>query len=179
MGTTVISGSARMRVVKTGTGTGTAIADSLRDRYAPFRPAYHASYHLAGTVRAHGERARAQAVAGILSLCCGACCGTDAGTAADGGVGHFIAGRTAHGEETGDRQTLNLHHGPGIDGCPLYGQDRYAALGGCRPVGGLSAVDVAKEAADMILRDQDLHVLHDSVLEGRRTFGNIMKYILM
>jgi Mg2+-importing ATPase len=31
----------------------------------------------------------------------------------------------------------------------------------------------------MILRDQDLHVLHDSVLEGRRTFGNIMKYILM
>ena len=42
-----------------------------------------------------------------------------------------------------------------------------------------SAVDVAKEAADMILLDQDLHVLHDGVLEGRRTFGNIMKYIMM
>lgn len=42
-----------------------------------------------------------------------------------------------------------------------------------------SAVDVAKEAADMILMDQDLHVLHDGVLEGRRTFGNIMKYIMM
>ncbi|MEI6414803.1 MAG: magnesium-translocating P-type ATPase [Pseudomonadota bacterium] len=42
-----------------------------------------------------------------------------------------------------------------------------------------SGVDVAKEAADMILLDQDLHVLHDGVLEGRRTFGNIMKYIMM
>ncbi len=42
-----------------------------------------------------------------------------------------------------------------------------------------TAVDVAKEAADMILLDHDLHVLHDGVLEGRRTFGNIMKYIMM
>ena len=42
-----------------------------------------------------------------------------------------------------------------------------------------SAVDVAKEAADMILLDQDLKVLYDGVLEGRRTFGNIMKYIMM
>ncbi|HYP69048.1 MAG TPA: magnesium-translocating P-type ATPase [Thiobacillaceae bacterium] len=42
-----------------------------------------------------------------------------------------------------------------------------------------SAVDVAKEAADMILLRHDLHVLHAGVLEGRRTFGNIMKYILM
>lgn len=42
-----------------------------------------------------------------------------------------------------------------------------------------SAVDVAKEAADMILMRQDLHVLHAAVLEGRRTFANIMKYIMM
>lgn len=42
-----------------------------------------------------------------------------------------------------------------------------------------SAVDVAKEAADMILLDQDLHVLHEGVLEGRRTFANVMKYIMM
>ncbi|MGE5097285.1 MAG: magnesium-translocating P-type ATPase [Betaproteobacteria bacterium] len=42
-----------------------------------------------------------------------------------------------------------------------------------------SAVDVAKEAADMILLKQDLHVVHAGVLEGRRTFGNIMKYIMM
>ncbi|MEI7611893.1 MAG: magnesium-translocating P-type ATPase [Betaproteobacteria bacterium] len=42
-----------------------------------------------------------------------------------------------------------------------------------------SAVDVAKEAADMILLKADLHVLYTGVLEGRRTFGNIMKYIMM
>ncbi len=42
-----------------------------------------------------------------------------------------------------------------------------------------SAVDVAKEAADMILLQQDLHVLHAAILEGRRTFGNVMKYIMM
>ncbi|QXE89222.1 magnesium-translocating P-type ATPase [Geomonas subterranea] len=41
------------------------------------------------------------------------------------------------------------------------------------------AVDVAKAAADMILLEQDLAVLHAGVLEGRRTFGNIMKYIMM
>ena len=42
-----------------------------------------------------------------------------------------------------------------------------------------SAVDVAREAADIILLRQDLRVLHAGVLEGRRTFGNILKYIMM
>jgi Mg2+-importing ATPase len=42
-----------------------------------------------------------------------------------------------------------------------------------------TAVDVAKEAADLILMEQDLGVLHEGVLEGRRTLGNIVKYILM
>ena len=42
-----------------------------------------------------------------------------------------------------------------------------------------SAVDVAKASADMILLEHDLGVLHAGVLEGRRTFGNIMKYIMM
>ncbi len=42
-----------------------------------------------------------------------------------------------------------------------------------------SAVDVAKSAAEMILLEQDLNVLHEGVIEGRRTFGNIMKYIMM
>jgi len=41
------------------------------------------------------------------------------------------------------------------------------------------AVDVAKEAADLILLDHDLGVVHRGVLEGRRTFGNIMKYVMM
>jgi P-type Mg2+ transporter len=42
-----------------------------------------------------------------------------------------------------------------------------------------SAVDVAKSAAEMILLEQDLNVLYEGVVEGRRTFGNIMKYIMM
>jgi len=42
-----------------------------------------------------------------------------------------------------------------------------------------SAVDVAREAADLLLLRHDLAVLYDGVLEGRRTFGNVMKYIRM
>jgi len=42
-----------------------------------------------------------------------------------------------------------------------------------------TAVDVAKDAADLILLKRDLQVLHDGVLEGRRTFANIRKYIMM
>jgi Mg2+-importing ATPase len=42
-----------------------------------------------------------------------------------------------------------------------------------------SAVDVAREVADMVMLDHDLAVLHEGVLEGRRTFGNVMKYIMM
>ena len=42
-----------------------------------------------------------------------------------------------------------------------------------------SAVDVAKQAAAMILLDNDLNVLHRGIREGRRTFGNVMKYIMM
>ena len=41
------------------------------------------------------------------------------------------------------------------------------------------AVDVAKQAADMVLLERDLMVLHQGILEGRRTFGNVMKYIMM
>jgi Mg2+-importing ATPase len=41
------------------------------------------------------------------------------------------------------------------------------------------AVDVAREAADLVLLAHDLDVLHDGIREGRRTFGNVMKYIMM
>jgi len=41
------------------------------------------------------------------------------------------------------------------------------------------AADVAREAADLILLESDLMVLYHGVLEGRRTFGNIMKYVMM
>jgi P-type Mg2+ transporter len=42
-----------------------------------------------------------------------------------------------------------------------------------------SATDVAKESADIILTEKDLLVLKEGILEGRKTFGNTMKYVLM
>ncbi|WP_027015242.1 magnesium-translocating P-type ATPase [Comamonas composti] len=41
------------------------------------------------------------------------------------------------------------------------------------------AVDIAKEAADIILLEKSLMVLEEGVLEGRRTFSNMLKYIRM
>lgn len=42
-----------------------------------------------------------------------------------------------------------------------------------------TAVDVAKESADIILLEKSLMVLEDGILEGRKVFGNILKYIRM
>lgn len=42
-----------------------------------------------------------------------------------------------------------------------------------------SAVDVAREVADVILVQPGLRVLHDGIIEGRKAFGNVMKYLLM
>ncbi|HWJ25299.1 MAG TPA: HAD-IC family P-type ATPase, partial [Flavisolibacter sp.] len=42
-----------------------------------------------------------------------------------------------------------------------------------------TAVDIAKESADIILLEKDLMVLRKGVIYGRRTFGNIVKYIKM
>ncbi|WP_460002826.1 magnesium-translocating P-type ATPase [Microbacterium xylanilyticum] len=42
-----------------------------------------------------------------------------------------------------------------------------------------SAVDVAKDAADVLLLDKDLDVLADGVTEGRRIFANTIKYVMM
>lgn len=42
-----------------------------------------------------------------------------------------------------------------------------------------TAVDVAKEAADLVLLDKDLEVLTEGIKEGRRTFANTRKYIFM
>ncbi len=42
-----------------------------------------------------------------------------------------------------------------------------------------NAVDVAKESADIILLENDLTVLAEGVIEGRKTFGNTMKYVMM
>jgi len=43
----------------------------------------------------------------------------------------------------------------------------------------VNAVDIAKESADIILLKNDLRVISDGVIEGRKTFGNTMKYIQM
>jgi len=43
----------------------------------------------------------------------------------------------------------------------------------------MNAVDIAKESAEIILLNNDLKVIRDGVIEGRKTFGNTMKYILM
>jgi len=42
-----------------------------------------------------------------------------------------------------------------------------------------NAVDIAKESADIILLQKNLMVLENGVIEGRKTFGNILKYIKM
>ncbi|VTX94378.1 magnesium-translocating P-type ATPase [Acinetobacter ursingii] len=42
-----------------------------------------------------------------------------------------------------------------------------------------SAVDIAKESADLILLEKSLMVLENGVIEGRRTFANMLKYIKM
>jgi Mg2+-importing ATPase len=43
----------------------------------------------------------------------------------------------------------------------------------------MNAVDIAKESADIILMKNDLKVIRDGVIEGRKTFGNTLKYIQM
>jgi len=42
-----------------------------------------------------------------------------------------------------------------------------------------NAVDIAKQSADVILLKKDLRVLLEGVREGRKTYGNIMKYLMM
>ena len=42
-----------------------------------------------------------------------------------------------------------------------------------------TAVDIAKDAASIILLERSLKVLHEGIIEGRKAFGNVMKYLLM
>ncbi len=42
-----------------------------------------------------------------------------------------------------------------------------------------TGVDVAKDAAAIILLEKSLQVLHNGILEGRKAFGNVIKYLLM
>ena len=43
----------------------------------------------------------------------------------------------------------------------------------------VTGTDVAREAAEVILLEQSLPVLHDGIIEGRKALGNVMKYLLM
>ena len=42
-----------------------------------------------------------------------------------------------------------------------------------------NATDVAKDAAEIILLERSLSVLHNGIIHGRKSFGNVMKYLLM
>ena len=64
----------------------------------------------------------------------------------------------------------------------IHGRRNQRCAGAARADVGISvdtAVDIAKEAADIILLEKSLMVLEEGVIEGRKVFANIVKYVRM
>ncbi len=71
-----------------------------------------------------------------------------------------------------NRNHVTGYMGDGINDAPAL---KIADIG----ISVSSAVDVAKESADIVLTHKSLKELHEGVIEGRKTFGNTIKYIMM
>jgi len=109
--------------------------------------------------------------------------GTDVDRATDPALG-VLAERTTLFTRVTPQQKLRIilalkgrghvvgYIGDGINDAPsLHAADVGISVSG--------AVDVAKDAADIILLDRGLGVVHAGIVEGRKAFGNVMKYLLM
>lgn len=72
----------------------------------------------------------------------------------------------------GSRKHVVGYMGDGINDAPsLHAADVGISVS--------TGVDVAKDVADIILLEQSLQVLHNGIIEGRKAFGNVIKYLLM
>jgi len=89
-----------------------------------------------------------------------------------------VFARVSPGQKHRIIQALKAHGhvvgfmGDGINDAPsLHAADVGISVAG--------AVDIAREASDIILMEHRLDVLHRGILAGRRSFGNVLKYLLM
>jgi Mg2+-importing ATPase len=71
--------------------------------------------------------------------------------------------------------TLRQHHTVGFMGDGI--NDAAAMKAADVGISVDTAVDIAKESADIILTEKDLNVLENGIIEGRRTYANTIKYI--
>jgi Mg2+-importing ATPase len=109
--------------------------------------------------------------------------GEDLEQMTDSALGHVaenttVFARVSPGQK--NRIILALKHrghvvgylGDGINDAPsLHAADVGISVAG--------AADVARDAAEIILLEHSLNVLHNGIIEGRKAFGNVMKYLLM
>jgi Mg2+-importing ATPase len=113
----------------------------------------------------------------------GALTGADLAGKSDDDLTRLVAETTVFARVTPDQKALLIRAaqrlgkdvgflGDGVNDAPAL---RQADVG----ISVDDATDVAKAAADVVLLEKDLGVLADGILEGRRTFANTMKYILM